>query len=155
MTAASPAILRREAEVKPCHPFWQIEEGWATHRIGFSEKIDFGRVVRLALAVGFAAADPISHLVSPFLLYPYVLLSRLYCEHRQIGPARLAVVVFTVATTDVRSLTGKPRGWSHTAGCVPYFYPLRWNCTASSVAAACKGCGYIHVSTIYAHNRAQ
>lgn len=46
------------------------------------------------------------------------------------GPA---VVVFTVATTDVRSLTGKPRGWSHTAGCVPYFYPLRcprWNCTA-------------------------
>jgi len=37
--------------------------------IGFSEKIDFRRVVRLALASGSAAADLISHLsISPVSL---------------------------------------------------------------------------------------
>lgn len=126
---------------------------WATRGIGFSEKIDFRRVVRLALAGGSAAADLISHLIPPSLLHPYVLLSRLYSKQRQIGPARLAVVVFTVGTRLTYDLSRGNRVGG--AGCVPYFYPLHcplelyselWSFRCCSIQETqLHPCMYVHV----------
>jgi len=143
-------VIHGFSEKKSYYSFWQIGVGWATRGIGFSEKIDFRRVVRLARASGFAAADLISHFVPPSLPYLYVLLSRLYSKERQIGPARPAVV-FTVGMRLTYDLSRGNRVGG--AGCVFLIFTdcaARWNCIPSSDSLHCysiQETHYIHICT--------
>lgn len=86
------------------------------HRIGFSEKIDFRRLVRLAHAGGFAVRGwsdlPPRSFISPRSV-------RVIQPPLQQATANWSCLVRRCcirSTTDVRSLAGKPRGWSHAAG---------------------------------------
>ena len=103
-------------EKKLYYSFWQIRVRWAIRGIGFSEKLDFRRVVRFALAGGFVAADLISHFVPPSLPFLYLSLCvsqppLLQAMANWTCPAHCCCI-HSWYETDVRSLTGKPRGWS-------------------------------------------
>jgi len=101
------------SEKKLYYSFWQIRVRWAIRGIGFSEKLDFRRVARFALAGGFVAADLISHLVPPSLPFLYLSLCVSQPPLLQANwtcPAHCCCI--HRYETDVRSLTGKPRGWS-------------------------------------------
>lgn len=128
------------SEKESYYSFWQIEVRWATHGIGFSEKIDFRRVVRLALAGGSAAADLISHLVPPSLLHPYVLLSRLYSNGKLDLPGSL--LLYSQLVRDWRTISHGETAWVEPVVFLIFIHcTARWNCTPScgvSVAAAYK-----------------
>lgn len=128
------------------HFFWQIAQRWATRGIGFSPENRLFADSQARRRVRCSWSD-LSHLDSTSLPYTYVLLSRLYGKQRQIGPARFAVVAFTVGMADVRSLTGKLRGWSHTQPVVcSLFLPSTTRCPLElySVSIAYRGIREMH-----------
>lgn len=122
----------------------------ATRRIGFSEKIDFRRVVALASAGGFATADPIS-LPPPFPPSPLPLrvTQSLVRQLRQIGPRR-CIHSWYGLTYD---LPGKPRGWSHSRLCslflpvarLELYLELRFRCMPRY--ARCTAAMYVRTYT--------
>lgn len=122
---ASSTIFRRRRKWQRAwyiyHSFWQIEQRRATRGIGFSQKIDFPRVVvRLALAGGFTAADPIS-------LPPRFSISPLSLRVTQ-PPLRQATANWTCPAHCCcihswygwRTISHGETAWvePHTAGCV-------------------------------------
>lgn len=137
---ASSTIFRRRGKERRAwciyHSFWQIERRRATRGIGFSQKIDFLRVVvRLALAGGFTAADPIS-LPLRFSISP-LSLRVTQSPLRQATanwtcPAHCCCIHSWYGLTYNLSRGNCVGGATHSRLCVPYFYPLRaarWNCT--------------------------
>lgn len=127
----------------------------ATRGIGFSEKIDFRRVLVLAaVAGGFATVDPIS--LPPPLppsLLPLRVTQPAVRQLRQIGPAptRRCIHSWYGLTYD---LPGKPRGWSHSRLCslflpvarLELYSELRFRCTPRY--ARCTTSMYVRTYTV-------
>lgn len=124
---------RKKTRNSMYHFFWQIAQRWATRGIGFSQKIDFSRIVRLA--GGFAAADPISLTSIPRLFsIPTCYSAAFTASNGKLDlPGSLLLYSQLVWLTYDLSRGNCVGGATHSRLCVPYFYHLlraaRWNCT--------------------------